>query len=463
MAEGFKKSSTSGHLGVKIRAAGNLYNLELMGDSLFRAERIRLGDIRFAFLHLLSEDDIIQKTSTGGICMSITAITIIAMIVSVAICACHVLKGIRRGTINSLVRLASIVVAIVAAYLLSFTVCDFFTDMVHSKIYPTLQARLDLPSIESFSWSYIQNLLNPFVFVGLFFLLQWLLGLATIPIRAILLPLKALHLPGNRLLGGVIGGISGILIVSMFLMPFCNSVHYANETLEQFSAFDVVQENAQSITEFAEECDDSLVVRINQKLTSGLYNKLTGDLYNQTNAAYKLFNFADVFGRIIDEKIVPDEKLASELFSNLNKDSIALVSATVSDFSRTQMTDNAALNDLTGDLTKAVLTELMNNEKEMTPQEFAAESLHVLNAIECFVNHQIGGKQEALEMALKSSSVADALLDMPQTMRDDLKRAMSLNEQEKEQSVQVLNNAQGTVSAEVLNIYAEILCLDVTY
>jgi uncharacterized integral membrane protein len=101
--------------------------------------------------------------------MSITAITAIAAIVSVAVCVCHVLKGIRRSAINSLVRLASIVVAIIAAYLLSFTVCKFFTDTVHSKVYPILQVRLDLPSIESFSWSYVQNLLNPFVFVGLFF------------------------------------------------------------------------------------------------------------------------------------------------------------------------------------------------------------------------------------------------------------------------------------------------------
>jgi len=293
--------------------------------------------------------------------------------------------------------------------------------------------------------------------------LQWLLGLATIPIRAILSPLKALHFPGSRLLGGIVGGISGLLIVSMFLMPFCNSVHYANETLEQFSAFEVVQDNAQSITEFAEECDGSMVVRINQKLTSGLYNKLTGDLHVQTKAAYKLLNFADVFGKIINEEIIPDEKLASDLFAELNQDTIALVSATVSDFSRTQMTGNSELNDLTGDLAKAVLTELMKNEKDMSPREFAAESLHVLNAIESFVNHQIGGKQEALEMALKSSSVADALLNMSQTMRDDLKNAMSLDEQEKEQSVQVLNNAQETVSADVLNIYADILGLDVTY
>ena len=395
--------------------------------------------------------------------MSITAITAIAVIVSVAVCACHVLTGIRRSAINSLVRLASIVVAIAVSYLLSFTVCKFFTDTVHSKVYPILQARLDLPSIESFSWSYVQNLLNPFVFVGLFFMLQWLLGLATIPIRAILLPLKALHFPGSRLLGGVVGGISGILIVSMFLMPFCNSVHYANETLEQFSAFEVVQENTQSITEFAEECDDSLVVRINQKLTSGLYNKLTGDLYVQTNAAYKLLNFADVFSKIINEELIPDEKLAADLFTDLNKDSIALVSATVSDVSKMQMTENAELTDLTGDLTKAVLTELMNNQREMTPEEFAAESLHVLNAIESFVNHQIDGKQEALEMALKSSSVADALLNMPQTLRDDLKSAMSLSEPEKEQSIQVLDNAQGKVSAEVLNIYAEIMNLGVTY
>ena len=395
--------------------------------------------------------------------MSITAVTVIAMIVCVAICACHVLKGIRRSAVNSLVRLASIVVAIIVAYLLSFSVCKLFTDMVHSKIYPILQKQLDLPSIESFSWSYIQNLLNPFVFVGLFFVLQWLLGLATIPIRAILSPLKALHFPGSRLLGGIVGGISGLLIVSMFLMPFCNSVHYANETLEQFSAFEVVQENAQSITEFAEECDGSIVVRINQKLTSGLYNKLTGDLHVQTKAAYKLLNFADVFGKIINEEIIPDEKLASDLFAELNQDTIALVSATVSDFSRTQMNGNSELNDLTGDLAKAVLTELMKNEKDMSPQEFAAESLHVLNAIESFVNHQIGGKQEALEMALKSSSVSDALLNMSQTMRDDLKNAMSLDEQEKEQSVQVLNNAQETVSADVLNIYADVLGLDVTY
>ena len=128
-----------------------------------------------------------------------------------------------------------------------------------------------------------------------------------------------------------------------------------------------------------------------------------------------------------------------------------------------QMTENAELTDLTGDLTKAVLTELMNNQDEMTPEEFAAESLHVLNAIESFVNHQIDGKQAALEMALKSSSVADALLNMSQTLRDDLKSAMSLSEPEKEQSIHVLDNAQGKVSAEVLNIYAEIMNLGVTY
>ena len=66
-------------------------------------------------------------------------------------------------------------------------------------------------------------------------------------------------------------------------------------------------------------------------------------------------------------------------------------------------------------------------------------------------------------MALKSSSVSEALLNMPQTLRDDLKSAMSLSEPEKEQSIQVLDNAQGKVSAEVLNIYAEIMNLGVTY
>ena len=68
-----------------------------------------------------------------------------------------------------------------------------------------------------------------------------------------------------------------------------------------------------------------------------------------------------------------------------------------------------------------------------------------------------------MEMALKSSSVADALLNMSQTLRDDLKSAMSLSEPEKEQSIHVLDNAQGKVSAEVLNIYAEIMNLGVTY
>ena len=149
----------------------------------------------------------------------------ILFIVEAIIVLIGFLVGLKRGMAKALVRLAELIIVAIASLLLGRWVLGMLSGTVTELLHTTLEdplksILLSTPDAEELLLGLVGALILPVIFLVIFVILKFfsLIGLSA------LTRLVAGKAKKRRLLGGLVGAVTGILVASVFLCPLFTAV-----------------------------------------------------------------------------------------------------------------------------------------------------------------------------------------------------------------------------------------------
>ncbi len=176
----------------------------------------------------------------------------ILFIVEALIVLIGFLVGLKRGMAKALVRLAELIIVAIVSLLIGRWVTsmlsDTVADLLHTNLEDPLKSiLLSTPDAEELMLGLVGALILPIIFVVVFAVLK-LISLIGLSLLTKLLTGK-LASKKRRLLGGLVGAVTGILVASVFLCPLFTAVKIVAALPEEtFSALDEMPD-AQVITD----------------------------------------------------------------------------------------------------------------------------------------------------------------------------------------------------------------------
>lgn len=161
------------------------------------------------------------------------------------------LVGLKRGMAKALVRLTELIVAAIASLLIGRWLLGMLSEKVTELLHSTLEdplksILLSTPEAEELILGLVGALILPVIFVVIFALLK-LISLIGLSLLTKLLAGKAKK---HRLLGGLVGAVTGVLVASVFLCPLFTAVKIVAALPEEtFSALEEFPD-AQAIIDY---------------------------------------------------------------------------------------------------------------------------------------------------------------------------------------------------------------------
>ncbi len=195
----------------------------------------------------------------GSIASIISTASLILSIVIFALVALGVFLAVRRGLLRSALRLTTLIITIVLALLGAMFLKDTLGALIEGLLSGVLSGdRLNSvtessPTLSELIAGLPGALAGPFVFLFLFIILNVIFVIAynllkRIPIFKITVGNKLV----DRILGGVVGAICSLLLVSCFMIPFAGYVNVADNVLTNVEHTDLSEESAKDITDIHE-------------------------------------------------------------------------------------------------------------------------------------------------------------------------------------------------------------------
>lgn len=192
----------------------------------------------------------------GSIASIISTASLILSIVIFAFVALGVFLAVRRGLLRSALRLTTLIVTIVLAMVGAMFLKDTLGTLVEGFLNSFLSGDTlnsiteSSPTLADLIAGLPGALAGPFVFLFLFIILNVIFVIAYnllkhIPIFKITVGNKLV----DRILGGVVGAICSLLLVSCFMIPFAGYVNVADNVLTNVEHTDLSEESAKEITD----------------------------------------------------------------------------------------------------------------------------------------------------------------------------------------------------------------------
>lgn len=175
----------------------------------------------------------------------------ILFIVEAIIVLIGFLVGLKRGMAKALVRLAELVIVAIASLLIGRWITgmlsDTLADVLHTSLEDPLKSiLLSTPDAEELLLGLVCALILPIIFVAIFAILKLfsLIGLSA------LTRLVAGKAKKHRVLGGLVGAVTGVIVASVFLCPLFTAVKITATLPEE--AFSALREmpDAQAVIDF---------------------------------------------------------------------------------------------------------------------------------------------------------------------------------------------------------------------
>lgn len=402
--------------------------------------------------------------------MFLEYLPIIAAVFSIIVTVICVLLGIKRGVINSGMRLAFFLLAGVISFFLAKYVAGLIAAELYQMILPSLELEIELPSLETLTQKAVSGLLSPLCFIILFFIIDKLTFIAYKPLKSLLSKKGSSH-SGllNRALGGALGAALAVAIIAVCLMPVSGYASFAGETLDDICATSIGKDIPDDITGTVAQINDLPGMQLTRDLSGWLFHALSEDAVSAKNSAMIVMRAADsLLGSLggNNEGSSPVPQLpAAEVFENLTVESAELVSDLLSDAVQTMIPDAEPIADVVSIVTEKVLVGLATAKDTMSEAEYTAEAQAVQTIITQITEGTNDSPKELLETVLTSSTLTDAVAsvakDVPAELAEDLQVDASMHQELAAMMHDA--NATGKISPDALNAIAKLLGMPEVY
>lgn len=395
---------------------------------------------------------------------------IIAAAFSVVVTVICVLVGIKRGIINSALRLVFFMLAGVISFFLAKYVAGIIATELYQMILPMLDLGIELPSLEDLTQKALSGLLSPLCFIILFFVIDKLTFIAYKPLKSHFSK-KGLSIKGviNRVFGGVLGVVLAAAIIAVCLMPVCGYANFAGETLDDICSTSMGEEIPDDIAGTVAQINDLPGMQLTRDLSGWLFHALSEDAVSARDSAMIVIKAADsLFGNLggsNEDNNTESPLPGTDIFEDLTVESAELVSGLLSDAVQSMIPDAEPIADIVSIITENVLVGLATSKENMTADEYSAEVAAVQTIITQVTENNITSTTDLLETVLTSSTLTNAVAataeEIPAEMVDSLK--VDASEQQEIADMLQEANTNGNVSADALNSIAGLLGMPEIY
>ncbi len=399
--------------------------------------------------------------------MLLDYLPIIAAVFSVIVTVICVLLGIKRGVLNSGMRLGFFLAAGVISYFLAKYVAGLAAEALYSQIQPMLELGIELPSLEKLTQKAAAGLLSPICFIILFFVIDKLTFIIYEPLKSMFSKKRsAPQSLVSRILGGVLGLILAVAIIAVCLMPVCGYTSFVGKTLDSICATSLGEEIPDEVTDTVTQINDLPGMQLTRDLSGWLFSSLSEDAVTARDSAMIVISAADSMSGLLGGDSKPNQtQPAKPIFEDLTVESAELISELISDTLQSSMTEDAPAASAVSDIMEKILVGLATAKESMDAEEYHAEATAVQSLISKITEDTDTTPAELLEEVLSSSTITDAVISAADELPADILDELKSDSDMKQEFAAVLGSAsaEGNLSAEDLNAIAELLGLPEIY
>ena len=399
--------------------------------------------------------------------MFLDYLPIIAAVFSVIVTVICVLLGIKRGVLNSGMRLAFFAAAGAASYFLAKYAAALAAEAIYSQIIPMLELEIEMPSLEKLTQKAVAGLLSPICFLILFFVIDKLTFIIYEPLKSFFS--KKRSDPQNlvsRILGGGLGLILAVAIIAVCMMPVCGYANFVGKTLDSICSTSLGDEIPDEVTDTVTQINDLPGMQLTRDLSGWLFSSLSEDAVTARDSALIVISAADSMSGLLGGDSKPNQSQpAKPIFEDLTVESAELISELISDTLQSSMTENVPVASAVSDIMEKILVGLATAKESMDAEEYHAESAAVQSLISKITEDTDTTPAELLEEVLSSTTITTAVISAADELPADILEELKDDSDMKQEFAAVLSNAstEGNISAEDLNTIAGLLGLPEIY
>ena len=400
--------------------------------------------------------------------MLLDYLPIVAAVFSVIVTVICVLLGIKRGVLNSGMRLAFFVAAGVASYFLAKYVAGVAAEAIYLQVLPMLELEIEMPSLEKLTQKAVAGLLSPICFIILFFIIDKLTFIIYEPLKSFFS--KKHSDPKNlvsRILGGALGVVLAVAIIAVCLMPVCGYANFVGTTLDSICATSLGEDIPEEVTDTVTQINDLPGMQLTRDLSGWLFHALSEDAVAARDSVMLVISAADSMSGLLGGNNDKPDQLppATQIFDNLTVESAELVSDLITDALKSAMPDEAPVASIVGNVTEKVLVGLASSKESMTTEEYQGEAAAVQSIISKITESTDTSPADLLEEVLNSTTITDAVISAAEELPTEITDALKSDFGDKHELAAVMNSAstEGNISAEDLNTIAGLLGLPEIY
>ncbi len=404
--------------------------------------------------------------------MFLDYLPIVAAVFSVIVTVICVLLGVKRGVLNSGMRLAFFILAGVASYFLAKYVAGLAAEALYLQILPMLELEIELPSLEKLTQKAVAGLLSPICFIILFFIIDKLTFIIYKPLKSFFSKKRSAS-QGllNRIFGGVLGAVLAVAIIAVCLMPVNGYVGFIDETLDSICATSLGADIPEEIPDTVAQINDLPGMQLTRDLSGWLFHALSEDANAARDSVMIVISAADSMSGFLGGNGNPDQTPsgtqppATQIFENLTVESAELVSELISDALQSMMPEEAPVASVVGSIMEEILVGLANSKDSMSPDEYQAEANAVQSIISEITEDTDTTPAALLENVLSSNTITNAVIAIADELPTDLAEELKSDTATQQELAAVMSraSAKGTVSSDALNTIARLLGLPEIY
>ncbi len=394
------------------------------GDSLIFAARQNIllhKEVKYATINVSyrKEDDYVA--------MVVTIITIIVAAISIGSIAWDIFMGIKRGAFNSALRFGFFLVSGIISYILALVLDNAISKTLISIVVPLIPEPYNgMTSAITMVEYIITGFLMPICFVLIYFVIDKLMLIPYKIVKSKLKNNEKLHnIKKDKLIGGIVGGVMGLIISLLCFMPLGGYSTYLDDTYATIKDTSLVEVIPDEIHDLVHKLKDSPILKINGKLTGGFFHTLTNKLDVATESASVLVHTYEAVlntggssgsggsgsnGTTPENKNDAIKNLQNSI-KNLTHESAQLTADIIKDAVGTMIQDahEDAPIEIVGNVLSDTILTLDKAKDNISEEEFHKEVETITHLIEVATTQENVDAAETVQTVLESKVISDAV------------------------------------------------------
>lgn len=348
-------------------------------------------------------------------------VTLVFGVLAIGLC---VLFGIKRGTFNSGMRIAVLLISAVIAFFVANWIDHILSDVAMGIITSTVAHEIiNMPSALTLIEYIVRGIMMPLLYLPIFFIIDKILLIPYFIVKSKLKNNEKLHgFKFDKLFGGIIGGVVGAIIALIGIMPFSGYELYLAHTHDLFRDTSLEEVIPEEFGELVDGLADAPALKANGFLTNWFFHSLTDKLDVATESISVLVHTyeAVLAPEVDDPAITPEQKeekakqkidSLKESLHGLTHESAELTAGIIKDAVGTMIQDahEEAPIDLVGKVLADVVIGLDDVKEAITEEEFDNEVESISHLVELATKQENVNAVESVKTVLESKVVSDAV------------------------------------------------------